>query len=277
MPLEFLEGRIQGWVQRDGHDKERLSMAIRYHMCLVCKGTGKHENKPCKMCQHRWNSKRLESIYDLTKTCKDGKEPIPMDPRGFLMFAGFDKGIGEEKANAIIGSLFGEFRVKDGKVMNEDDDAKIQIRKSPTADSRTCDVSTVTKEQLLSSTDLHIDDVKKAIQFLCDKLMKQAQEHDWDKKTGIDEFFSDFKTKFESHGWYDNHKRIQKHHLDKECEGYSEINILDVLEHIVDCCMAGLARSGSVYELEIDPELLKKAVKNTVDLLVANTEIAKSD
>lgn len=254
-------------------------MAIRYHICLVCNGTGKKDNKPCEMCARRWNSKRLETIYDLTKSC-ESSEPIPMDPRGFLMFAGFDKGIGESNEHMPIGLVFEEFRVRDGKVILEEAPEEnppkgkpIEIEKSATADSRTCDVSLVDKETLLSSSKQHIDDVKKAMAFICERLMQKANNHDYDKLDGIDHFYSDFKTKFESHGWFDNHKKIQRHHLDKDCEEYSQIDLLDVLENIVDSCMAGLARSGSVYPLKISPEILQQAVQNTADLLVKNTEV----
>jgi hypothetical protein len=36
---------------------------------------------------------------------------------------------------------------------------------------------------------------------------------------------------------------------------------------IVDCVMAGMARSGSVYDLKLPPEVLEKAFQNTVELL----------
>jgi len=46
-----------------------------------------------------------------------------------------------------------------------------------------------------------------------------------------------------------------------------DVNLLDVLEYISDCVMAGMARSGSVYDLTMPPELLERAFKNTVELL----------
>ena len=39
------------------------------------------------------------------------------------------------------------------------------------------------------------------------------------------------------------------------------------LASIADCVMAGMARSGSVYALDIKPEVLTKAFENTVELL----------
>ena len=46
-----------------------------------------------------------------------------------------------------------------------------------------------------------------------------------------------------------------------------DVNLVDVLEMIVDCVCAGLARSGEVRDLEIDEDILNKAVKNTVDMI----------
>ena len=42
----------------------------------------------------------------------------------------------------------------------------------------------------------------------------------------------------------------------------------DVIEMIIDCVCAGLARTGEVYEIKIDSAVLEKAVQNTVDLLI---------
>lgn len=39
---------------------------------------------------------------------------------------------------------------------------------------------------------------------------------------------------------------------------------------IVDCVMAGMARAGEVYPLDIDPDVLMRAFNNTADLLKEN-------
>jgi hypothetical protein len=46
-----------------------------------------------------------------------------------------------------------------------------------------------------------------------------------------------------------------------------DVNLVDVLDLITDCVMAGIARSGSVYQITIPPEVLQRAFDNTVDLL----------
>lgn len=143
----------------------------------------------------------------------------------------------------------------------------INISKSPTADTRTCDVSKVTKEQLLLSSRRHIRDVAKAMAFFSCKLFAAASEHDWDKLTEIDWFYEDFKTGFEQTGWWDNHRQIHRHHLGQPDGIPSDVNLIDVLEYISDCVMAGMARSGDVYALEASDELLRRAFENTVELL----------
>lgn len=149
----------------------------------------------------------------------------------------------------------------------------IVIRKSPTADTRTCDVSTVTKEVLLKSSSQHIEDVGKALAFFQQMLTHAAVTHDRDKLTEIDHFYSDFKTKFEQQGWWTNHRRINRHHLNYEDGIPEDVNLVDVFEYISDCVMAGMARSGSVYELVLPEGLLEKAFRNTVSLLISQVQV----
>lgn len=151
--------------------------------------------------------------------------------------------------------------------------AMIQINKSHTADTRTCDFANTTKETLLASSRQHIGDVVKALAFFSGKITEAAGEHDYDKLTTIDWFHADFITGFKQTGWWDNHRRIHRHHIDKADGVPEDVNLLDVLEHIADCVMAGMARSGSVYELKLSDELLQRAFANTVKLLKENVAV----
>ena len=143
----------------------------------------------------------------------------------------------------------------------------IEIEKSKTADTRSCDFANVTKEQLIASSKQHISDVQHGMAYLAGLLVDSAYNHDPDKLTGIDHFHSDFITGFKETGWYDNHRKVNRHHLLQEDGIPKDVNLIDVMEMIVDCVMAGMGRTGSVYPLNISPELLKKAFDNTVDLL----------
>lgn len=143
----------------------------------------------------------------------------------------------------------------------------IEITKSATADTRTCDFANTSKQTLLESSRTHIGDVVKAMAFFSGKLFEAAGAHDYDKLTAIDWFHSDFLTGFKETGWWDNHRRIHRHHLAQEDGIPADVNLIDVLEYIADCVMAGIARSGQVYDLVIPDGLLERAFKNTVEML----------
>lgn len=151
----------------------------------------------------------------------------------------------------------------------------IRIKKSKTADTRTCDVSKVSKEILLEASKSHISDVQCALRFFENMLYEAGKSHDFTKIDGIDQFHSDFKTKFEVHEWWDNHRKLERHHIGQADGVRSDVDLVDVLEFVADCVMAGMARSGSVYKLELSSELLQKAFSNTVDKLKAQVEVCE--
>jgi len=153
----------------------------------------------------------------------------------------------------------------------------IEIKKSETADTRTCDFANTTKETLVASSRQHISDVAKALFFFSGKLAEAAGVHDYDKLLAIDWFHEDFVTGFKQTGWWDTHRKIHRHHLDKADGVPVDVNLVDVLEHIADCVMAGMARSGSVYELKLDDALLRRAFQNTVTLLKSNVRVCEQN
>lgn len=143
----------------------------------------------------------------------------------------------------------------------------IFIKKSATADSRTCDPSTVSKLTLEKSSRQHIGDVQAALEYFRLMLKQAASLHDYDKLTDIDTFHKDFSVKFATTEWWDRHRKLNRHHL-FEADGVpADVNLLDVLELIADCVMAGMGRAGSVYPIALSPELLTTAFQNTVTLL----------
>jgi len=143
----------------------------------------------------------------------------------------------------------------------------IEIEKSKTADTRTCGFANTSKDTLLKSSYQHIEDVRQGMYFFSRLLAEASKEHDFDKISDIDGFHRDFLTGFKEHSWWDNHRKVNRHHL-LEADGVpDDVNLVDVIEMIVDCVMSGMARSGSVYPLNISPEVLMKAFNNTVELL----------
>lgn len=152
----------------------------------------------------------------------------------------------------------------------------IVIQPSPTADTRTCDVSKVSREQLLKSSRLHIDDVRRGMRFFSDGMLLAGNTHDHDKLTGIDQFYVDFRTGFKQTIWLQRHYKLNRHHLDNPDGVPSGVNLIDVIEHVVDCVMAGMARSGEVRPFDLSSELLQRAVKNTVEMLLENTSVREA-
>lgn len=151
----------------------------------------------------------------------------------------------------------------------------IEVEKSPTADTRTCDVANVSKHMLLESSRNHIMDVGKALALFSSMLSDAAVRHDYDKLTAINWFFSDFQTGFSSTGWWENHRKIHRHHLNYEDGIPPDVNLLDVLEYIADCVMAGMARSGRVYDVQLSDDVLRDAFVNTVELLKSQVVVVK--
>lgn len=149
----------------------------------------------------------------------------------------------------------------------------IEIRKSETADTRSCDFANVSKQTLLNSSVQHIGDVRRALAFFGGMIAEAATRHDEDKLTDIDGFHADFVTGFAQTGWWDKHRRLNRHHLLQEDGIPADVNLIDVLDMVADCVMAGMARTGSVYALNLSPEVLMRAFQNTVAHLQANVVV----
>jgi hypothetical protein len=143
----------------------------------------------------------------------------------------------------------------------------IFVHKSPTADTRTCDYAKVSKQTLLQSSHQHIADVRAALSYFDSLIKKASENHDFDKIIDIDGFHRDFLTGFKQTEWWDKHRQLNRHHLTESDGVRDDVNLIDILDFIADCVMAGMARSGSVYDLKLPAELLEKAFQNTVELL----------
>lgn len=153
----------------------------------------------------------------------------------------------------------------------------IEIKKSQTADTRTCDWSKVSRSELLRASQQHILDVENGLDFFRDKLFMVMAHHDHTKFDDIDQFHRDFKTGFKETTWWERHQRDERHHLKDEKYVQDDVNLIDILEMITDGVMAGMARSGEYRKEEIPDALLRKAFDNTIDLLLDNVEIKDDD
>jgi hypothetical protein len=149
----------------------------------------------------------------------------------------------------------------------------IEIQKSSTADTRTCDFKNVSEDTLAYSSKQHIRDVRQGINLWCEMLVQAGEMHDFTKMGRLGWFHSDFITGFKEHGWGDMHRQAERHHLSNPDGVPNDVNLVDVLEYITDCVMAGKARSGKVHRLEISAEVLMKAFENTAKLLESRTVV----
>ena len=147
----------------------------------------------------------------------------------------------------------------------------ITINTSKTADTRSCDFKNVSEDTLLESSIQHILDVHKGFRYFIEKMLNAAKNHDHTKLSHTKMFHNDFITGFETDDWYRFHKETERHHLGTSTpDGIKDdVDLIDVLEHIIDCVMAGMGRTQKVYPMKVSNEVLQKALQNTADKLQA--------
>lgn len=149
------------------------------------------------------------------------------------------------------------------------------VKKSPNADSRTMNPE-ADKEELSRSTESHISDVDNGLKFIADELVARGTSHDHTKTRNMDEFYAALKSgHIKDTSWYQKHITEERHHLKSHVP--EDVNIIDVIEHLVDCTMAGLTRSGTIYDVDLPAEVLQLAVQNTVELLKKNTTVVEPE
>ena len=164
-------------------------------------------------------------------------------------------------------------------VLNNLDVDKIRIKESKSADTRSADTK-VTKEVLLDSSYQHIGDVQLAIGWMITKLRDIAERHDYTKIDNIDEFFNNFKFiqdgnvgEFKQMTWFADFHMKERHHLNDYCP--DDVNLFDVLERIADITVAGMARTGKIYDDKLSVEILAKAYTNTIEFIKSNIICSK--
>ena len=154
----------------------------------------------------------------------------------------------------------------------------IEITKNPNGDTRTAPKG-ITFEQFQQANDMHTQDVQ-SVMWELSKMVDRAEElHDCTKKSQERMFYRDFVdtqengVDFVSGEGYQLHVNAERHHLLSNCP--KDVNLIDVLEMIADCTCAGLARSGEIRDLEINSEILDRAVKNTAELIKSMVEVVE--
>lgn len=152
---------------------------------------------------------------------------------------------------------------------------KITINKSPSADSRSAKTPP-TVDQLTAVTEQHITDVQHAMKAVADEIIHVSEFHDHTKLEHMDQFHQALTSgHIKDTDWYKMHITEERHHLKSNVP--SDVTLIDVIEHLCDCVMAGMARTGEVYDVDISPEVLTLACENTVELLKTSTEVTNDD
>ena len=148
---------------------------------------------------------------------------------------------------------------------------ELVIRRNPNGDTRTAPKD-VTFEEFQEANDMHIRDVSRVMDIFARIIQHRGESHDYTKRTAEKKFYENFLstmnegTNFVEDEWYQMHIEHERHHLLSRCP--EDVDLTDVLEMVVDCTCAGLARSGEIRELEINTDILERAVQNTVQMIV---------
>jgi hypothetical protein len=152
----------------------------------------------------------------------------------------------------------------------------IRIYPNPNGDTRTAKKN-VSFEEFKEANDMHRLDVKDVMSELAIMMSLRGLNHDFTKKTHEELFYNNFLstmnngTDFVNDEWYQLHIKHERHHLLSNCP--DNVNLIDVLEMIVDCVCAGMARSGDVRPIEINQDILNKALANTTELIKNMIEV----
>lgn len=146
----------------------------------------------------------------------------------------------------------------------------IEITKNPNRDTRTAPKG-ITFEEFQEANTMHIENVKAVMWEIAKMIDRTGENHDCTKKSQERMFYRDFVNtqetgaEFKTGEWYQLHVKAERHHLFANCP--DDVNLIDVLEMITDCVCAGLSRSGEVRDMEINADILNRAVQNTVELV----------
>lgn len=149
----------------------------------------------------------------------------------------------------------------------------ITIKPNKNGDSRVADhVPTI--EEFSEANWSHVEDVKSLMSAFSREIRDRSGEHDWTKRREPyrSMFYRDMcntiegRIDFFNGEWSKLHyEKLERHHLNRHCP--EDVNLIDVIEMLCDCVVAGKARSGDVYDITISDTVLQNAVKNTVELL----------
>lgn len=156
---------------------------------------------------------------------------------------------------------------------------KVFIKKNTLGDTRTAE-HMPTREEFNKANESHFDDVRRLTKLFCDETIKRIWSHDWTKVSEpyATMFYNDMKANIEDGKepftdmeWYRLHVNLERHHLNDHVP--VDVDLIDIIEMLVDCVSAGMARSGSVYDVTVPDIVLQGAIANTVKKLIDMVEV----
>lgn len=150
---------------------------------------------------------------------------------------------------------------------------KVLIRPNKNGDSRSAE-KCPTFGDFENANKSHRSEVREMMKQFGMLIIERGKSHDWTKvkEPQKSQFYADLcnavnnKADFTKGEWYPMHCETERHHLNAKCP--EDVNLIDVVEMVADCVCAGMARSGSVYPIEIDPTIIQKAIDNTVQYMI---------
>ncbi len=147
---------------------------------------------------------------------------------------------------------------------------KVPIYRNSDGDTRTARPD-VSYDDFHTANLMHKSDVYRLMNLLANMIEDAGRTHDFTKIDSEMSFFRDFQNTialgvdFTKLPWYRGHITNERHHLNDRCP--EDVNLIDVLEMITDCCAAGAARSGKFSDIPLSDEILRKAYENTIKLI----------
>jgi len=143
----------------------------------------------------------------------------------------------------------------------------IEIIKSPDSDCRPVD-GKVDYNKLWLATGRHIDNVSDAMEFFGNQVIQAGDMHDYTKILNFDDYHKALESgNKRSTDWYKLHITEERHHIVES--DYRDVTLIDLLEYISDCVMAGSVRTNDPQKinLKISNEILQNAFANTLEML----------
>lgn len=157
----------------------------------------------------------------------------------------------------------------------------VKIKTNKLGDTRTA-TRVPTINEFKQANRLHCEDVKNMMRAIASEIRDRGIVHDYtkagepSKSLFYRELCATIEGKmddFTAGKWYPAHCATERHHLNVFCP--DDVNLIDVIEMLCDCVCAGMARSGEVRPVEINADILEKAVQNTVTMLADAIEIVE--